>query len=132
MDIDIDFKLCYRSMTMIYQKDTVQGFLYKDLSKKSLFSSRVQRYFVLDHEHNSFRIHKNNKAVNDYHKFAYSDIQDVKCPAVTRNEKASVQERFSFQFELVTRLRTFYLYAASVDERWMWVHTFKWIVMMQE
>lgn len=35
--MDIDFSLCYRSMTMIYQKDTVQGFLFKEIPKQSIF-----------------------------------------------------------------------------------------------
>ena len=38
-----------------------------------------------------------------------------------------VLERWSFEFILKTKLRTYVLYAPSGDEKTLWYHTFKWI-----
>ena len=40
----------------------------------------------------------------------------------------AILERWSFKFDLYTTQRTYTLYAPSIDEKFMWYHTFKWIV----
>ena len=46
---------------------------------------------MLDHDHQMLRIHKNNKTINDYHKYKYSELINVSCPQIqNRDEKSSV------------------------------------------
>jgi hypothetical protein len=39
-----------------------------------------------------------------------------------------IRERWSYKFELITDDRTYLLYTVSEDEKYLWVHTFKWII----
>jgi hypothetical protein len=39
-----------------------------------------------------------------------------------------LHERWSFKFELYTNKRPYILYSASMEEKMMWYHTFKWII----
>ena len=60
--------------------------------------------------------------------FEYREIGALYLHVPNLNQKMSIQERWSFKFTLVTSKRVFDLYAASMDERNLWIHTFTWIL----
>ena len=57
----INYAAEYKSNTLIYHKDIVQGHLYKDKRNGSIFfSNKIQRYFVLDHRNFIMYIYSDN------------------------------------------------------------------------
>jgi hypothetical protein len=74
------------------------------------------------------RVHQTNDPHSEYKLLSYSDIIDVRSEPMKAEEKRTIQERWSFKFDLYTTKRTYTLYAPSIDEKNMWYHTFKWIV----
>lgn len=89
---------------------------------------KYKRYFTLDHNSKRMRIHQTNDPSSEYKLFEYRDIVALNLPIPTLQQKMTIQERWSFEFTLVTSKRVFILYAASMDERNLWIHTFTWIL----
>ena len=110
----------------------MQGHLYKDKKNKSLFfQNQLKRYFVLDHKHELLFIYSDtyNYKLSDQKKHKYEDIIGVEVyDDVFKVSKGVIQKRFTFDFIILTRKREYRLFAASSDERKLWLHTFMWIV----
>ena len=73
------------------------------------------------------RIHKNNsqESLQVFKEIRYEDFINVN---FERYPKNLVRLRYTFKFELHTKQRAFVLQAASIEERWMWLHTLYWIL----
>ena len=109
----------------------MQGFLKKQVKDKGLFQRKdktLKRYFVLDHHSKKMRIHKTNDPKSEYTLFEYNEIFNIDEYQLTIEQKMKICERWSFSFVLSTSKRDYKLYAASNDERDLWVHCFKWII----
>jgi hypothetical protein len=78
------------------------------------------------------RVHKTNDPASEYQLYDYKDIVKVTFQKETLNDKMAIHERWSFEFKLHTEKRDFVLYAPSLDERTLWVHTFYWIASVNE
>lgn len=115
---------------MSYNKYSVQGFLKKRVNEVKFLqkSSVYKRYFTLDHNSKKMRVHQTNDPNSEYKMFEYVEIQAMNLPIGNLQNKMTIQERWSFEFSLVTKRRVYMLYAASMDERNLWIHTFSWIL----
>lgn len=127
---EIEFHLPYISPTMSYQRHSVQGFLKKYVDTVKFFqkSLKYKRYFTLDHNAKKMRIHRSNDPQSEYKLFEYKDILGMNLSVPNLDQKMAIQERWSFKFTLVTQRRLYVLFAASMDERNLWIHTFTWIL----
>ena len=126
----LSFSSSYISPTFSYQRFTVQGFLKKKAKDQKFFQKGAiyKRYFVLDHSASKMRIHQSNDPRSSYKIVKYSEIQAASMKPLTFADKTQIQERWSFEFELQTSERNFTLMASSHDERYLWLHTFHWII----
>ena len=115
---------------MSYNKYNVQGFLKKNVNENKFFqkNKKHKRYFTLDHNSKRMRVHQSNDPNSEYKLFEYRDILALNLSIPQPNQKMAIQERWSFKFTLVTTRRLYVLYAASMDERNLWIHTFTWIL----
>ena len=71
------------------------------------------------------RIHKTNDPKSEFTVMNYAEILSVNCEQI--KDKTKVLERWTFEFTLETKFRTYILYAPSGDEKQLWFHSFKWI-----
>ena len=76
--IEIDFKLCYKSTTLLYYEYVVQGYLFKEVQKPSVLGKRkLKRYFVMDHVRRELRVHEDASKESSYKVFPYIDFQSI-------------------------------------------------------
>ena len=129
-NLDVVLTSSYISPILSYQRFAVQGFLKKEVKEAKLFQKKkkYKRYFVMDHNAKKMRIHQSNDPTSEYKLFNYTDILEVIEPVQTVEERMKIRERWTFNFIVVTKQREFVLFAASNDERELWLHTFNWIV----
>ena len=74
------------------------------------------------------RIHQTNDPHSEYKLFEYKEIISISIKKDNLDTKMTIQARWSFQFSIETSKRVYVLYAPSIDERNLWVHTFAWII----
>ena len=60
--------------------------------------------------------------------FEYKEVLALYLQVPTLTQKMTIQERWSFEFTIVTSKRLYVVYAASLDERNLWIHSFTWIL----
>ena len=126
-DDSIDTRLEYISKTLCYKRNRVQGFLQKEPTRTMfVMSSRIERYFLLDHGRQILLIYK----TNDLNQGATSSIDYGSIISIIEPEAKAGQlmERWGYGFRLETRERWFQLFAICEDEYKLWVHTIKWIL----
>ena len=79
------------------------------------------RLFVLNHAEEKMKIEKTN-SIMGAKVIPYKDIIDIDFDSSNINTK--VHEQYSFDFSLNTTERIFILFAATNNERKLWIHTF--------
>ena len=91
-----------------------------------VISSRIERYFLLDHGRQVMLIYK----TNDLNQGATASIEYGSIISVFEPEAkvGQLMERWGFGFRLETKERWFQLFAVCEDEYKLWVHTLKWIL----
>ena len=89
-----------------------------------LKSKTIQRYFIIDDRTRTMQIFQKNDPKSANQIVLYSDILQVKEKYQNPGEIIS-QEKWSFQFSLRCRQRTYELFAVNYYEGRLWLYAFK-------
>ena len=88
-----------------------------------------KRYFLIDHAAQTVQIHKEAGEDSVSKIIRFQDIQKVFADFGNSKEPNFKKEiKWGFKFVLAAIDRTYYLQAATHEERLLWIHTFSWII----
>ena len=127
----LDDFLVYSSPTLHHTRYKVQGFMYKEPSKKSLFSFTTQefykRYFTISTIWNYMEIKENANAqkVDRVMTNEIISIQNIKNLGEDKNAKSP---QWKFYFEIKTKSRDYKLFCPTKEERDLWISSFNRIM----